>query len=69
MKQKCDEPSFKDPVCSMEVSHKTAAEAFDYAGQTYYFCAKICREAFEAEPALYMSDQHQHRLRHGKIIG
>jgi len=53
----------------MEVSHKTAAEAFDYAGQTYYFCAKICREAFEAEPALYMSDQHQHRLRHGKIIG
>jgi YHS domain-containing protein len=69
MKRQRDERSFKDPVCGMEVSYKTAAEVFKYGGQTYYFCARICREAFEAEPEKYMPDHHQHRLRHNQVIG
>ena len=33
------EPSFKDPVCAMEVSRSTAAAEFEYRGKTFYFCA------------------------------
>ncbi len=43
-----------DPVCGMELSHKTAIEDFKYQGKTYYFCASTCREKFEAEPERYI---------------
>lgn len=69
MKHQIDERSFKDPVCGMEVSYKTAAEEFKYGGRMYYFCARVCCEAFEAEPEKYIPDHHQHRLRHNSDIG
>jgi YHS domain-containing protein len=64
MKHEPDKHSFKDPVCGMEVSHSTAADQFEHGGRTYYFCARICREAFEMEPEKYMPERRQHRLRH-----
>jgi len=64
MKHQPDKHSFKDPVCGMEVSRTTAADECEYSGRTYYFCARICREAFEAEPEKYMPARRQHRLRH-----
>lgn len=57
------EPSFKDPVCGMEVSRKTAAEEVIYHGKTYYFCAGSCREAFEAAPEKYLRQHRQHGMR------
>lgn len=63
MKKLNDERSFKDPVCGMEVSRMTAAEEFVYKGKTFYFCARICRDAFEAEPEKYILHHRQHSLK------
>ena len=57
------EPSFKDPVCGMEVSRSTAADEFEYRGKTFYFCAPACRQAFEAEPQKYIRRHRQHGMR------
>ncbi len=63
MKRQFEEPSFKDPVCGMEVSRNTAAEEFVYRGKTFYFCASTCREAFEAEPDKYTQHHRQHGMK------
>ena len=63
MKRQIEERSFKDPVCSMEVSRLTAMEELDYQGKTYYFCARSCREAFEAEPEKYLHHHRQHGVK------
>ena len=60
MKHQSDEASYKDPVCGMEVSRTTAIETMDYQGKTYYFCAGVCREAFEADPEKYIRNHRQH---------
>jgi YHS domain-containing protein len=60
MKQQHQEPCHKDPVCGMEVSRNTAAEELEYRGGTYYFCARACREAFEADPRKYIRVHRQH---------
>lgn len=66
MKQQSHEHEFKDPVCGMEVSRKTAIEEFTYQGKTYYFCAGSCRKAFEAEPTKYIRHHRQHGIRPGQ---
>jgi YHS domain-containing protein len=43
----------KDPVCGMTIDEKTAAGKSDYKGQTYYFCATVCKTKFDADPAKY----------------
>lgn len=63
MKHQDSEKTFKDPVCGMELSRTTAIEAFEYQGKTYYFCAGVCREAFEAEPEKYLRHHRQHGLK------
>jgi len=60
MKHQSSERIFKDPVCGMEVSRMTAIEELVYQGKNYYFCARSCLEAFEAEPEKYIP---QHRQR------
>ncbi len=60
-----DKDSFKDPVCGMEVSRKTAIDVCDYHGKTYYFCAEVCRNAFEAEPEKYIGHHRQHGIKPG----
>ena len=52
--QQDTEPGFRDPVCGMEVSLTTAIDEYRYQGKTYYFCAGVCREAFEANPEKYL---------------
>lgn len=63
MKRQGNERSFKDPVCGMEVSRKTAVEEFIYQGKIYYFCAASCREAFEVAPEKYLRQHRQHGMR------
>jgi YHS domain-containing protein len=43
-----------DPVCKMKVDEKTAKHRTEYQGQTYYFCAQMCKEAFEENPQKYL---------------
>tara|TARA_R110002074_G_scaffold79560_1_gene179285 strand:+ start:158 stop:355 length:198 start_codon:yes stop_codon:yes gene_type:complete len=60
MKKQIFEKTFKDPVCGMEVCRTTAVVEWEHEGKTYYFCARICKEAFEANPEKYMSQHRQH---------
>ena len=55
MKRDAPVPTRKDPVCGMLLSQRTAAFELQHAGRTYYFCAGVCRDAFEADPAEYLS--------------
>ena len=45
---------FVDPVCGMKVD---AAHAYrlEHGGETYYFCAPACREAFARDPGRYLT--------------
>ena len=42
-----------DPVCGMEVDRAKAAGSSVYRGVTYYFCAPVCKKAFDADPGKY----------------
>jgi YHS domain-containing protein len=44
----------KDPVCGMTIDEKTAKGQSQYKGQTYYFCAPICKTKFDQDPAKYV---------------
>lgn len=54
----------KDLVCGMTIDPKTAAATSDYKGQTYYFCARGCKVAFDKDPEKYIKGQggaeHKH---------
>ena len=45
----------KDPVCGMTIDEKTAAGQRTYDGTTYYFCAPICKQKFDQNPAIYLN--------------
>jgi len=45
----------KDPICGMMVDEQKAAATSSYRGQTYYFCAKVCKENFDKDPEQYLS--------------
>lgn len=49
----------KDPVCGMEVDPATAAAKSEYKGQTYYFCAPGCKQAFDKDPEKYLGQGHE----------
>jgi len=42
-----------DPVCGMMVDPERAAGHVDHAGKTYYFCSKVCKTKFDANPTQY----------------
>jgi len=49
----------KDPVCAMDVDEKTAKHTAEFNGETYYFCAPGCKNAFDAEPQKYLDPDYQ----------
>ncbi len=53
-------PTFKDPICGMDVEPATAAGKSEYNGQTYYFCSLGCKKAFDKEPEKYLAKAHEH---------
>jgi YHS domain-containing protein len=57
----------KDPVCNMMVDMTTAQWTSEYEGQTYYFCAPGCKQAFEAEPTKYISGGASHEGHHADM--
>ena len=44
----------KDLICGMDVDEKTALRS-EYKGQTYYFCSPACKQAFDRNPAPWVS--------------
>jgi YHS domain-containing protein len=42
-----------DPVCKMTIDEKKAVASSEYKGNTYYFCAQICKTKFDKEPDKY----------------
>ena len=44
----------KDPVCGMMVDEKRAAATTVYQGTTYYFCALMCKRAFDQRPEQFI---------------
>jgi YHS domain-containing protein len=44
----------KDPVCGMDVDEKKAAATSVYKGETYYFCAEVCKKKFDHDPGKYV---------------
>ncbi len=53
-----------DPVCGKTVETDKAKPSI-HAGNVYYFCARECREIFEAAPDLYVGgNPNQPRLEH-----
>lgn len=50
----------KDPVCGMEVDENKAAATSAHEGQTYYFCAKGCKNAFDKDPGKYLGEKVGH---------
>jgi YHS domain-containing protein len=43
-----------DPVCRMDVNPGQTRLLAIYRGQTYWFCSKDCRTAFEMNPQKYL---------------
>ena len=46
----------KDVVCGMQVDPAKAAATSEYKGKTYYFCAKVCKTKFDANPGQYVKN-------------
>jgi Cu+-exporting ATPase len=44
-----------DPVCHMEVEEKDAAATYTYNGQSFYFCAVMCRDRFAENPESFLN--------------
>ncbi|MGH7773467.1 MAG: heavy metal translocating P-type ATPase, partial [Candidatus Binatia bacterium] len=47
----------EDPVCHMEVEEAEAAATYTYRGQTFYFCATMCRDRFAQDPERFLNGQ------------
>ena len=47
----------RDPVCGMDVDPNQAAATSVYNGQTYYFCSRGCKIAFDKDPEKYLQAQ------------
>jgi twitching motility protein PilT len=62
----------RDPVCGMDVDGEEARAqklCGDYAGQGYFFCAAVCRQAFLMDPKRFVNRQEQSDLVGGGLSG
>lgn len=44
----------KDLFCGMEVETETAAAAFEYQDELYFFCDPACMQMFKLDPEKYI---------------
>jgi len=47
----------KDLVCGMMIDPQAAAATSEYEEETYYFCARGCKVAFDKDPEKYLQGQ------------
>jgi YHS domain-containing protein len=43
-----------DPVCGMTLRRTESAGSVEFAGRTYHFCVRACRDRFEADPRAFV---------------
>ncbi len=48
-----------DPVCHMTVEEAEAAATYTYKGETYYFCAPMCRDRFAKEQERFLNGRQE----------
>lgn len=52
-----------DPVCGMTVTPETAAGAWEFDGETYFFCSTNCLERFKHDPGHFLGmDPSERRM-------
>ncbi len=51
-----------DPVCGMTVKESPTAPKSEYKGQTYYFCSRGCKVAFDKDPEKYLKGGPQMKM-------
>ncbi len=44
----------QDPVCGMTVEEGKEAAKSEYKANTYYFCSRGCKVAFDKDPEKYL---------------
>ena len=54
------ETNVVDPICGMTIDPADAAGRSAYGGTDYFFCAKSCKAAFDADPAKYAAPSAAH---------
>jgi Cu+-exporting ATPase len=47
----------RDVVCNMRIDAATAAGTSVYEGVTYYFCAPVCKQRFDANPLRFLAQE------------
>ena len=55
-----NDSEFKDPVCKMLVSPKSAIDELEYFGKKLYFCSSSCRLEFELDPDKYLPNDNKY---------
>jgi xanthine dehydrogenase accessory factor len=50
-----EELEAKDPVCGMPVDQTETKYVSDHHGKIYCFCCASCKQAFDAQPAVYLN--------------
>lgn len=50
-------PSYRNPVCGIEVDPAQARHVVRYGGQQFYFCCDGCKLQFEQDPGRYLALQ------------
>lgn len=50
-----------DPVCGMRIPKATAVATSTYKGETYYFCAVLCKQLFDREPEKYLQEMERQK--------
>lgn len=48
-----------DPVCEAEVEEEEAQWTSVFKGVKYYFCSKACKEDFDTDPELFLSEYEE----------
>jgi xanthine dehydrogenase accessory factor len=49
-----EESEARDPVCGMPVEQNETNYVTNHHGKTYYFCGTSCKQAFDAQSAIYL---------------
>lgn len=48
-----------DPVCGMKVNPNKTDLVVTFQGDSHYFCAEACRDAFEKNPIKFLKPKHR----------
>ena len=57
MAQQINKVQYTDPVCGIKVTPDKGTEKTIYKKTQIFFCAKSCKEIFDADPKKFMPNQ------------